>query len=50
MKDVIIASAVRTAIGKAPRGALRTTRPDDLGGVCDQWGAGAGAAARPVGD
>jgi len=30
MKDVIIASAVRTAIGKAPRGTLRTTRPDDL--------------------
>jgi acetyl-CoA acyltransferase len=30
MKDVIIASAVRTAIGKAPRGMLRTTRPDDL--------------------
>ena len=30
MKDVIIASAVRTAIGKAPRGALRATRPDDL--------------------
>jgi len=30
MKDVIIASAVRTAIGKAPRGALRVTRPDDL--------------------
>jgi acetyl-CoA acyltransferase len=30
MKDVIIASAVRTAIGKAPRGLLRTTRPDDL--------------------
>jgi acetyl-CoA acyltransferase len=30
MKDVIIASAVRTAIGKAPRGTLRSTRPDDL--------------------
>ncbi len=30
MKDVIIASAVRTAIGKAPRGTLRTTRPDEL--------------------
>ena len=30
MKDAVIASAVRTAIGKAPRGALRTTRPDDL--------------------
>ena len=30
MRDVIIAAAVRTAIGKAPRGTLRTTRPDDL--------------------
>ncbi len=30
MRDVIIAAAVRTAIGKAPRGALRTTRPDDM--------------------
>ena len=30
MREVIIASAVRTAVGKAPRGTLRTTRPDDL--------------------
>jgi acetyl-CoA acyltransferase len=30
MRDVIIASAVRTAVGKAPRGTLRATRPDDL--------------------
>lgn len=30
MKDVIIASAVRTPVGKASRGTLRTTRPDDL--------------------
>jgi len=30
MNDVIIASAVRTPVGKAPRGTLRTTRPDDL--------------------
>lgn len=30
MREVVIASAVRTAVGKAPRGALRTTRPDDL--------------------
>jgi acetyl-CoA acyltransferase len=30
MREVIIAAAVRTAIGKAPRGALRATRPDDL--------------------
>src|SRR5579864_8596891 len=31
MKDVVIASAVRTAVGKAPKGTLRATRPDDLG-------------------
>jgi acetyl-CoA acyltransferase len=30
MNDVVIVSAVRTAIGKAPRGTLRSTRPDDL--------------------
>ena len=30
MRDVVIVSAVRTAIGKAPRGTLRATRPDDL--------------------
>ncbi|HEX4650885.1 MAG TPA: acetyl-CoA C-acyltransferase [Granulicella sp.] len=33
MKEVVIASAVRTAIGKAPRGTLRSTRPDDLAAV-----------------
>jgi acetyl-CoA acyltransferase len=33
MNDVVIASAVRTAIGKAPRGTLRSTRPDDLAAV-----------------
>ena len=33
MHEVIIASAVRTAIGKAPRGTLRTTRPDDLAAI-----------------
>ncbi|MFL6373062.1 MAG: thiolase family protein [Pyrinomonadaceae bacterium] len=31
MKDVVIASAVRTAVGKAPKGTLKNTRPDDLG-------------------
>ncbi|MEO6910823.1 MAG: acetyl-CoA C-acyltransferase [Edaphobacter sp.] len=30
MKEVVIASSVRTAVGKAPRGTLRATRPDDL--------------------
>ena len=32
-RDAVIVSAVRTAVGKAPRGALRTTRPDDLAAV-----------------
>ena len=30
MRDVVLVSAVRTAVGKAPRGTLRHTRPDDL--------------------
>ena len=33
MKDAVIVSAVRTPVGKAPNGALRTTRPDDMGAV-----------------
>jgi acetyl-CoA acyltransferase len=33
MKDAWIVSAVRTAVGKAPQGALRSTRPDDLGAI-----------------
>jgi len=33
MREVVIASSVRTAVGKANRGALRVTRPDDLGAV-----------------
>ncbi len=31
MKDAVIVSSVRTAVGKAPKGTLRNTRPDDLG-------------------
>ena len=31
MRDAVIVSAVRTAAGKAPKGTLRNTRPDDLG-------------------
>jgi acetyl-CoA acyltransferase len=30
MQDAVIVSAVRTPVGKAPQGALRTARPDDL--------------------
>ena len=33
MREAVIVSAVRTAVGKATKGALRTTRPDDLGAV-----------------
>jgi len=33
MREAVIASAVRTAVGKAPRGTLRATRPDDLAAV-----------------
>jgi acetyl-CoA acyltransferase len=32
-RDVAILSAVRTPIGRAPKGALRYTRPDDLGAL-----------------
>ena len=31
MKEAVIISAVRTAVGKAPKGTLRDTRPDDMG-------------------
>jgi len=33
MREAVVVSAVRTAVGKAPKGTLRTTRPDDLGAV-----------------
>ena len=33
MKDAVIVSAVRTPVGKAPNGTLRTTRPDDLAAI-----------------
>ena len=33
MQEAVIVSAVRTAVGKAPHGMLRFTRPDDLGAI-----------------
>ncbi|HLJ73684.1 MAG TPA: thiolase family protein [Thermoanaerobaculia bacterium] len=30
MNEAVIVAGLRTAVGKAPRGALRTTRPDDM--------------------
>jgi acetyl-CoA acyltransferase len=31
MREAVLVSSVRTAVGKATKGALRTARPDDLG-------------------
>jgi acetyl-CoA acyltransferase len=33
MRDALIVSAVRTPVGKAPKGLLRATRPDELGAI-----------------
>ena len=33
MRGAVLVSAVRTAVGKAPRGTLKNTRPDDLGAI-----------------
>src|ERR1039458_8859525 len=33
MREVVIVSAVRTPVGKAYKGTLRATRPDDLAAV-----------------
>ena len=34
MNEAVIVSAVRTAVGKAPAGSLRTTRPDEMAAAC----------------
>ena len=33
MGEAVIVDCLRTAVGKAPEGSLRTTRPDDLGTI-----------------
>ncbi len=33
MNQAVVVSSVRTAVGKAPRGSLRETRPDDMAAV-----------------
>src|SRR6185436_19642357 len=33
MNDAVIVKSLRTAVGKAPRGALKDTRPDDMAGT-----------------
>jgi acetyl-CoA acyltransferase len=36
MRDAVIVSIARTAVGKAPRGTLRSTRPDDMAAAAIQ--------------
>src|SRR5579871_566453 len=48
MPEAVIIDCLRTAVGKAPRGSLRNTRPDDLGAiviraVLERYPAAAGA-------
>src|SRR5271155_6045620 len=33
MREAVIVSSVRTAVGKSSKGTLRTTRPDDLAAI-----------------
>ena len=33
MKDAVVVSAVRTAVGRAPKGTLNVMRPDDMAAV-----------------
>jgi acetyl-CoA acyltransferase len=33
VREAVIVSSVRTAVGKAPKGTLRSTRPDDLAAI-----------------
>src|SRR4030095_9489560 len=33
MKEAVIVAGARTAVGRAPRGSLRTARPDDMAGA-----------------
>ncbi len=33
MREAVVVSSVRTAVGKSPRGTLKDTRPDELGAI-----------------
>ena len=50
MADAFIVSAVRTPVGKAPNGALRYTRPDELAAIAIREALAPRARARSVGD
>ncbi len=46
MREVIIASSVRTPVGRAYKGTLRATRPDELAAVAIKGALGPRAATR----
>ena len=48
MTDAVIASAVRTAAGKAPKGTLRTTRPDEMAAAAIREGLGRAPGIDPA--
>ncbi len=52
MPEAVIVAAARTPVGKAPRGALRFTRPDELAALVirEVMGRAAGVAAADVDD
>ena len=47
MRDAVIVSAVRTAVGKAPKGTLRDTRPDEMGATVIKEALGRAEGVKP---
>src|SRR5277367_615901 len=47
MREAVIVSSVRTAVGKAPKGTLRATRPDDLAALVIKEALGRAKGLRP---
>src|ERR1700691_4534831 len=47
MREAVLVSSVRTAVGKAPKGTLRTTRPDDLAALVIQQALAGAEGVRP---
>jgi acetyl-CoA acetyltransferase len=50
MSEAVIVSAVRTPVGRAYKGTLRATRPDDLAALVIKEAIGAGARSRRCGN
>jgi acetyl-CoA acyltransferase len=48
MQEALIVSSVRTAVGKAPRGSLRASRPDDLAATVIQKAMGRAKGLNPA--